>query len=493
MPKPGKRGAGNLRLRKDGRWEGRCFIRYDENGKPVYKNVLDRDKKAAQEKLNRLIEECAGMKSSKIKSDMPFGDWLEFWYEYFSKPGLRPKTQECYESRIYDHIIPQLGSIPLNKLTQLDLQQFYHQIKTSGRLKNAEKLGKGLSDRSVRSCHATCRSALEKAKNEKLILHNPAVGCKLPPKKAAEMQVFDHDEMRKFLIEAKKQNYFELCLLELATGMRKGELLALQWHDINFSTSELNICRQVSRVKGTLVTSKPKTKASIRTVILPPSVVNVLEEYKDQQNQVSRWLFPSPVKEDSPLDPDSIGRRMHKIMDAAGVKQVRFHDLRHTFATNAIEGGMDPKTLSAVIGHVSAATTLDIYSHVTDNMQKNAAQKIGGFLDRGKSKMEKSKIIAFKPDNNPDIPILRGNGSVRKRADGRWEGRYAVIGRDGNKMQKSIYGSDENTVRERMDKMNELSDRIKAALQAADGAVTDEIRKDVNLLKELQKPEKQAK
>ena len=159
---------------------------------------------------------------------MPFGEWIDLWYKTWSKPALRPTTQYCYEDRIYKHIIPGIGTIPLNKLQQSDLQQFYAELKKNGRLRWQEHYGPGLSDRMVRSCHGTCRTALEKAVNEKLIPFNPAIGCKLPPKKAGEMQVLTHEEMQRFLIQVKENDFYELALLELATGMRRGEICALK-------------------------------------------------------------------------------------------------------------------------------------------------------------------------------------------------------------------------------------------------------------------------
>ena len=163
MARKRKAGDGTVRQRKDGRWEGRVVIGYDDNGYPKTKNVLAKTKKECVEKLQKLKEECGGLKPEKVRPEMPFGDWLKYWYENHSKPKIRPTTQKTYEDRIRLHIIPEIGDIPLNKLAQNDLQQFYGRIKKGGRKRLTEKYGEGLSDRTVRMCHATCRSALEKA------------------------------------------------------------------------------------------------------------------------------------------------------------------------------------------------------------------------------------------------------------------------------------------------------------------------------------------
>ena len=188
MSKKRKRGSGTLRKRADGRWEARVVIGYDEKGLPLTKCVTALEKTKCLEKLEQLKEEVGLVRRNTVKSDMPFGEWIDFWYQYFSSPKLRPTTQATYENRIYTHIIPSIGKIPLSKLTQNDIQQFYAKLKRTGRKKDVETKGTSVSDRMVRSCHALCRSALEKAVEEGLITRNPSIGCKLPPKKNGEMK-----------------------------------------------------------------------------------------------------------------------------------------------------------------------------------------------------------------------------------------------------------------------------------------------------------------
>ena len=442
MARKRKNGEGTVRLRKDGRWEGRVVIGYDERNLPKTKNVLAKTKSECVEKLKQLQEQYAPPKSDKVKPDMPFGEWMDFWYQNYPRPKLRPTTQAGYEGRIYQHIIPELGSIPLNRLTQNDLQQFYARLKKSGRLLHVEHYGQGLSDRMVRACHMNCRSALERAVQEGLIRVNPAVGCKLPPKKAREMQVLTREEIQRFLIQAKAEGYFELFLLELTTGLRRGELLALQWDDLNLETGELKITKQVYRTKEDgLLISQPKTKSSIRTISLPPPLLAILKEYKESVN--SRWMFPSPVKEDSPLDPAHIRTRLHRILEHAQCKQIRFHDLRHTFATMALGSRMDVKTLSAMLGHVSAATTLDIYTHITDPMRAEAAAKIDQRIAKAAPQespaepQEKRAMTTFQP--YVGRKRKSGTGCITQISENCWEGRYSPVWPDGKKHSRNVY------------------------------------------------------
>ena len=391
MARKRKNGEGTVRLRKDGRWEGRIVIGYDENGLPKTKNVLAKTKGECIEKLKALKNSITPDTPIKLKADMPFGEWLDYWYETYCKPNARPATQRTYEGYIRLYLHPRLGSIPLNKVTTSDIQQMCTWMMTEARVdqKNGDS---GLSDSQVINCYSLCDRVLEKAMAEKLIVRNPAKGCKLPPNRPNEMKVLSREDMQKVLIQAKEENYYELFLLEFATGLRLGELMALQWDDVNLVTGELRINKQVNLVGSKLVISEPKTKAAVRTLILPPSVRKVLAEYKTRVN--SRWLFPSPKKDDLPIIPSAVSRRLHTLLEHAGCKQVRFHDLRHTFATNALAHGMDIKTLSTILGHVSSATTLNTYSHVTDEMRQRAAVKI----DQGIAKAEVQDTAIAQPE-----------------------------------------------------------------------------------------------
>ena len=434
MAKRRPSGDGMVRKRKDGRWEGRVVIGYSEKGLPRTKNVLARTKRECQAKLKELREAIAPPPSESIRSEMPFGEWLDFWYQNDSKPKLRPTTRLNYEGWIYNHLIPSLGDIQLNRLTQADLQQFFRTLKESGRKNHVETRGPGLSDRSVRSCRAVCQMALTKAVEEKLIHRNPAAGCKLPPRSRKEMKVLTLEEIQRFLIQAKAEGMYELFLLELTTGMRRGELLALQWDDLDFAAGKLRIEKQVYPVGGELVISEPKTRAANRTVILPPAMVEVLAEYK--KGVFSDLMFPSRTKPEQPIDPGYVRKRLQAILKRAGCKAVRFHDLRHTFATLSLENGMDVKTLSTIIGHVSAATTLDTYAHITDEMRRKAAVYIDREIAGAEAAdAEPGRAVPPRAEFTPIKPARRrpGTGCVTQFSDHLWEGRYSPVWPDGKK------------------------------------------------------------
>jgi len=213
-----KHGDGSVRLRKDGRWEGRVVIGYDEKGLPKTKNVLAKTKTECVAKLKALRERLETPAPEVPKAGLSLGAWLDHWYQDYKKASLRPNTQMSYERRIYQHIIPALGGIQLDKLTTGDIQQFYTHLRQNGRLLRTELYGEGLSDQTIRGIHTTLHAALDKAVEEKLIFRNPADSCKLPPVKGREMKVLTPEEIQRLLIQAREDGCYELLLLELATA-----------------------------------------------------------------------------------------------------------------------------------------------------------------------------------------------------------------------------------------------------------------------------------
>ena len=476
-----KKGEGTVRLRKDGRWEGRVVVGYDEAGNPKTKNVLAKTKKECIAKLEALKSTCQVVCPVQVRSDMLVRNWLDYWYQNYSKPRLRPSTQLNYESWIYHHLISGIGEIPLNQLTQAELQQFFRRMKESGRKANVERRGPGMADRSVRSCHAVCQMALDKAVAEKLIHSNPAVGCKLPPMKGKEMKILTQEEIQRFLIQAKAEGMYELFLLELTTGMRRGELLALRWDDLDFTTGKLRIDKQVYPVGGKLIISEPKTKAANRTIILPPAMVELLAEYK--KGIFSELMFPSRTKPEQPIDPGYIRKRLQVILERAGCKRVRFHDLRHTFATLSLENGMDVKTLSTIIGHVSSATTLNTYTHITDEMRRKAALSI----DQGiaKAEVEPMPEQTYEPQKQDFVPIepsrrRPGTGCVSQLREHLWEGRYSPVWPDGKKHSRNVYAK---TREECEEKLKVLILEMKAEITALQSGASIECPENGNYKK----------
>ena len=458
---------GMVRKREDGRWEGRIVVGHDEKGLPKTKNVLAKTKSECSAKLNALKASLQGPsepKQRKPNADMTFGAWLDRWYQRECKPHIRPKTQADYENRIYQHVIPELGAIPLAKLTAADLQQFYNRLKEGGRLLRVEQYGPGLSDRMVKSCHVTCRVALDQAVAQGLILKNPALSCKAPVTRPKEMQVLTGEEIQRLLIQAKEDGCFELLLLELTTGLRRGEILALRWDDLDFRTGTLRVERQVQRIQGKLAVSQPKTRASCRSILLPAPVLEILAQYR--QSVTSRWMFPSPRKGDSPRDPTAVRKKLSAVLKRAGCPAARFHDLRHTFATSALEHGMDVKTLSTVIGHVSSATTLNVYAHVTDEMRQKAADKI----DRAITGREPPQGKAPKPPGRTAFQPVKGKyrkpgtGCISQINDHLWEGRYSPKV-NGRRMARNVYAKTEAECEEKLAELIRETKREIAALR----------------------------
>ena len=292
-----------------------------------------------------------------------------------------PTSAKGYEGIIEHHIIPAIGVIKLRQLSSIHIQRMYNETKENGRMQRGSKQnGKALSNTFVRRVHAVLQAALKQAVKERLIPYNPCENCRIPPKDKKEMTILPPEKIGRYLQEAEKYGVLPMFYLELSSGLRRGELLALQWSDLNVKERILTVNKQVTRMEGELDVTEPKTKNSVRKVALSQQAVDLLVQ-EHEQHPDNPILFPSP-RTGGYWSPDAVSRINRKLLKNAGIEEhVRFHDLRHTFATMAISSGVDVKTLSSMLGHYSAGFTLDTYTHITNDMQRGAAEKIGGFME----------------------------------------------------------------------------------------------------------------
>jgi len=372
-------GEGNIRKRKDGRWEGRYTAGRDpETGKTIYKNVLGRTQAETKAKLKQAIQENTEVDTIRAEQ-YTVGQWMDVWYENYAKIKVRPSSHQTYKGYIENHIKPNIGSVPLSKLTSLQLQKLYKKLLAKGRVDRIEAKSqpKGLSPKTVRNINQVISSAMDFAKSQKLIAVNPTDGCALPKLEHQEMKTIPAEQLTSFLREAKESGVFEMYYIELATGLRRGELLGLKWEDLDLQQGSLRVQRQVARINGEVVEAPLKTKNSYRTISLGADAVKILKEQR-KKSEGSPYVFPSPTG--GPISPDSVLQMLHRVLKRAGLPKVRFHDLRHTFATVALQNGVDIKTVSGMLGHYSAGFTLDTYAHVTTAAQREAAKTMGSIL-----------------------------------------------------------------------------------------------------------------
>ena len=373
-------GEGSLRKRPDGRWEGRYTAGRDPvTGKAIYKNVLAKTQKECKEKLAQAIEKNGKIDVTKA-GQYTVEEWCWLWHENYCKPAVKDSTAEYYRSYIEHHIAPNVGKIKLEKLTTLDLQKFYNKTKKSGRVEKYEGMeDRSLSARTVRGLHAMLRTALDQAVKERLIPFNPAIGCRLPPKEKKEMKILPAEQIGAYLSAAEEHGVLPMFYLELTTGLRRGELTALLWTDLDVEARTLTVSKSAGRLKGEVRVTQPKTANSVRTIYLPQETVDLLVQ-EHEKHPSNPYMFPSPVT-GKMYGPDCIGRLHKTLLRKAGISEdLPFHGLRHTFATLAIQQGVDVKTVSSILGHYSAGFTLNTYAHVTGEMQKEAADRMGSFI-----------------------------------------------------------------------------------------------------------------
>jgi integrase len=343
MPAPKDR----IYRRKDGRYEGRYTVHTPDG--PVRKRVYGRKYKEVQRKL----AEAMGDAARGIVFDdenMTVSEYMTRWLEDSAKGDLGHRAYHNYRLQIRRHISPSLGRIKLSKLTATHVQSLY-----------AAKLRDGLKPSSVRYIHAVLHRALEQAVRFNLMPFNPAARVDPPKVRQEEITPLDTEQARIFLAAARGDRFEALDVLSLTVGLRMGEALGLRWSDIDFDAKTLRVSRQLQRVRdgGGLVFSEPKN-ASRRTVDLPQRAVEAFRSHRKRQmgeqlRSGSEWqdyglVFASG--KGTPLDAQNIVNRHFKpLLKRAGLPNIRWHDLRHTYATLLLAQGTHPSYVQKSLGH----------------------------------------------------------------------------------------------------------------------------------------------
>ena len=398
-------------------------------------------------------------------SRMTLGEWLDRWLAEYKDGTIRSGTLEGYRNYIENYIKPQLGGKQVSLITTQDVQRMYRRLKSGGRVREDAEGSKRLSDSTVRHIHTMLHGAMKAAVQAHIIPKNPTENATVPKSNYKPMQVLNEQELDTFLQAVQKDDTWrDFFYTELMTGLRRGEICALMWRDFDAKAGTLGISRTLhSKGQGIYALGDTKTSQGNRTIILPESVAALLRARK--KNSISQWIFPQPTSPELPMNPGTAYRRLKTLLEEAELPSIRFHDLRHTFATLALQNGMDVKTLSAMLGHVSTATTLDIYTHATSDMQHAAARKIDCGI--GKAELpDEPAPQANAPaivDFQPYMGKVRkpGTGCISQINDHLFEGRYSPTWIDGKKHARNVYA---HTREECEEKLKVLIAEMKAEL-----------------------------
>ena len=381
MAKRRPQGDGTIRKRSDGRWEARIIVGHKNDGSPMYKSAFTKTQKSALKQLHQLLDLYRDVDLTE-ECRMTLGEWMDKWMDEYMIFTIKENTIKGYRSQIDHQIKPFIGHKQLASLTTADIQKFYNKIKKEGRVHPHPIHGHVLSDSMVRKIHMMLHEAMEVAVRERYIVRNPTDNTTIPKKTTTEKQVLDDSQLNRFLEAIQCEPYWhDFFYVEVMTGLRRGEICGIKWSDIDFNEGTLCIKRSVSTKEGGGVSiGETKTDAGVRAIIMPPSVATLL--WKKRSDAINEWVFPHYTNPSDPLHPSSAYKKLKTLLKRLELPLLRFHDLRHTFATQATDGGVDPKTLAGILGHTDASFTLDTYTHVTSDMQRGASAIVNNMMQQ---------------------------------------------------------------------------------------------------------------
>ncbi len=365
-------GEGTIRRRQDGRWEAAITLEGRRR-----KSLYGKTRLEAQQKMVAALKARQDGLPIGTNDRQTVAQFLTRWLEETAKPRVRPKTYVSYEGHIRLHLVPVIGRVPLTKLSPDHVQRLYN-----------DKLEAGLSARTIHHFRETLRSALSDALRWGHVSRNVAALVDPPRAKRHEIRPLSPEEARTFLEASRTHRLHALYSVVLAVGLRQGEALGLGWDDVDLKRGEIRVARALQRVGGKLTYVEPKSETSRRVVAIPVPIVAELQAHQDAQGFERRgagekWTETGLVfttKIGTPLDGGNVTKQFQAILEGAGLPRQRFHDLRHSCASLLLAQGVHPRVVMETLGHSQISLTMNTYSHVMPELQREAADKMGELL-----------------------------------------------------------------------------------------------------------------
>ncbi|MBO3673859.1 tyrosine recombinase XerC [Streptomyces sp. NEAU-YJ-81] len=398
-------GEGTIVQRKDGRWHGAAYV-LTPDGTYKRRFVYGKSWDEVHDKLTRLkADSQSGI--PVVTSKLSLGDFLTYWLTNVARIKVRPSTYAAYETLVRIYLAPGLGKKKLARLTARDIRAFLAttartcqccaQGKDKARPERKRRccaLGKCCesypSDRTVRFLLVLLRAALEHAVREDELPRNVAKNVELSMGTKREIEPLTVKEGRQLLAAARGNRLWAAYELAVRIGLRRGEVLGLRWKDVDLTGGTVTVRQTLQRVGGELLIAAPKTQRSARRVALPAECVTALRARRAQQHgdrlaAGDKWKDDGSdlvftTKNGTPIEPRNLNRAFTLLCDKAGVRRVRFHDLRHTCASLLHEQGADARMIMEVLGHSSIRVTMDIYTFVRLDSQRSAFDRVGNAL-----------------------------------------------------------------------------------------------------------------
>lgn len=363
-------------------WEARYTSGFDPGtGKQIQRSITGKTQKEVAQKLKATVAAIdAGTYKEPCK--MTVGEWLDMWVSEYLK-NVKPLTVQNYTQQVEKHLKPALGATKLEALDAHTIQKFYNSLTDDG-----------LAPKTVKNIHGVLHSALQQAIDNEYLRINPTDACKLPKVAKAEIHPLEPVEISNLLQEAEKDEYQNLFIVAMFTGMRQRELLGLAWDNVDFKKGIITIKQQLQCKDGTYFLETPKND-KWRTILPAPLVMEALVREMQKQNSEKKqaggaWDNPYNLVFTNALGKNLVRRTVvkhfKKILQRTDISDTaRFHDLRHSFAVTSLCAGDDIKTVQANLGHATAQFTLDVYGHVTQKMRQDSANRMQQFYDQLKA------------------------------------------------------------------------------------------------------------